>query len=739
MPLLLFVPLSSSSSSSFVPLRLVLLSLIVIFFKTTTVIVAATLEFKPKFKQLLNQHHDNNNINNNHYEFSVKTRSMEQKSIESNHNYNNNNNDSISSTSCEIQYIECLLHPKCYNCFQELLSNDIDWTIIGSNTNCYTILSSIESKLQKCLSLSNDKVEQGVFCNTFDSCVIFNNDGDGIHDNDDNDLDDVFMDDIDSNVDDDDKNENENGNNNNGNKKVMLNCDSLTTCDFEGFNPNYIGDGICQDYVLNGCYNTKVCGYDGGDCCPDTCQSKNEYIQCGTDGYVCKDPKSTYYNKNGNGDNNNDIKPRGGYNCTKDEIPLKLLQYDSFGNGWDTSSLMEITKLNNRGSKNNNERIIYVDRLQNGYEGSEILCFPKEPSCYSVVVNGGSWGNDISWQIKSTSGSRDIAAGASHWNCQFSLYGDTCDNTCVTGKSNVDLSKDNSYQSFDTLSKCMQDKCIIQFTACSKDGICSPCLSNDPPPYCLSNGNYTALVFCTQCNCVSSAEEPERMEFCSAKSKKGASKDKNGNDGSRVVVTCDWEELKEGIDALRVYSECSNIADTDMLTLFEYDNDNFGLLDEFESCARQYLDNKHDKSALECMQILQDAIDNPAGTINGEPTNKDGKLIPTKAIKAIANDLLNNGHDFCDCSFQSFKKCPACQDFIQFKTLLYESVDACDALDNIDCGAWQEFSRPCKANIVEKFKKIDFKKKDQCKFHPHSYIHSIIYLCHSRFSQQCIL
>jgi len=156
-----------------------------------------------------------------------------------------------------------------------------------------------------------------------------------------------------------------------------------------------------------------------------------------------------------------------------------------------------------------------------------------------------------------------------------------------------------------------------------------------------------------------------------------------------------------------------------MLTLFEFDNENFGLLDKFEKCASEYLDNKTTKSALKCMEILQDAIDNPAGAVDKKThTNADGKEIPLDAISSLARDLLHRGHDFCDCSSESMKACPACYDFMRFKTLLYESIDACNALDNIDCGAWQEFARPCKANMLEKFGSINFHKTPQC-----TYIH----------------
>lgn len=46
----------------------------------------------------------------------------------------------------------------------------------------------------------------------------------------------------------------------------------------------WLGDGYC-DY---GAYNTEECGYDGGDCCPATCNPTQFF--CGSNGYQCEDP-----------------------------------------------------------------------------------------------------------------------------------------------------------------------------------------------------------------------------------------------------------------------------------------------------------------------------------------------------------------------------------------------------------------------------------------------------------------
>lgn len=50
---------------------------------------------------------------------------------------------------------------------------------------------------------------------------------------------------------------------------------------------HWIGDGYCDK---SGGYNTFECGYDGGDCCKDTCPPGQTY-NCGHNGYDCKGVK----------------------------------------------------------------------------------------------------------------------------------------------------------------------------------------------------------------------------------------------------------------------------------------------------------------------------------------------------------------------------------------------------------------------------------------------------------------
>ena len=57
--------------------------------------------------------------------------------------------------------------------------------------------------------------------------------------------------------------------------------------------PAMLGDGWCDsDAAVSGspCYNTRACGYDGGDCCPETCSAGAEHVCGGAAGYACRDP-----------------------------------------------------------------------------------------------------------------------------------------------------------------------------------------------------------------------------------------------------------------------------------------------------------------------------------------------------------------------------------------------------------------------------------------------------------------
>ena len=209
-----------------------------------------------------------------------------------------------------------------------------------------------------------------IFCKTHVACTVYNDD-----DYPDEDEDYVYSDDE---VD-----------------PAYVNCTALETCEWEGMHKNWIGDGICHDNI-HGCYNTAICGWDGGDCCEDTCESDVEDEAddddwCGHDGYFCRDPLSKscdpVLNKSCPGKSPDPVK------CRIDEDKYRLIMYDSFGDGWDDSKVT-ITPKKGKGTK------IFEGGLEDGAEGLEYICLSKEPQCYNAVTSGGVWGVESSWEIK---------------------------------------------------------------------------------------------------------------------------------------------------------------------------------------------------------------------------------------------------------------------------------------------------------------------------------------------------
>ena len=58
------------------------------------------------------------------------------------------------------------------------------------------------------------------------------------------------------------------------------------TCDNDVLTSEFYGDAYCD---LGTEFNTAACGWDGGDCCRQSCES-TDFILCGDNGYECIDP-----------------------------------------------------------------------------------------------------------------------------------------------------------------------------------------------------------------------------------------------------------------------------------------------------------------------------------------------------------------------------------------------------------------------------------------------------------------
>ena len=568
---------------------------------------------------------------------------------------------------CDIAFFDCVTQEVCSSCFFEMSTNMVDWAHVTQDTECSTVISTLQ-KNNFCSDLTS--ANQATFCNTFHSCVIF-----------------------------DDSSKT--------NKNRTVDCDTLTSCKWPGMHPAFIGDGVCHESYFDSCYNTAICKYDGGDCCKDTCKD-GTYTRCRSDGYACRDPKSpecdptfslecppSSYKKT----SENKTVPIP--TCQSDETLYRLVMYDSFCDGWEQTE-MTITP-------QTSSTIVFQGGLKSGAEGTVYICLSVNPTCYNVKVMGGNWGREASWYIKGYSdGAPSIAAGGGAMDCNFPIVGSTsCTNTC-TGKSNIDPTSDPDYKDFKNMNKCIDEKCIIQMSECQKDPTCQGCFVDVVQDYCFAVSTFLAVNDCAMCKCSLNEDDAEGITaYCNSKQAPGIIIP-TPRDGAQPAkpVPCTPAETLGGTTALLSYSKCLNFDKTPLM-MTDFDSNNFGHLDDFEACAHAFAatPDHGGRSALGCMKILVDAMHEDA---------KDGE--PTALISQLATLLYSDGIKFCDCAKDASVEAPLCPSFYNFKTLLYESLDACTALDEIDCKAWDEFQRPCQLNIKIKYGAINFANSEQCGF-----------------------
>jgi hypothetical protein len=266
--------------------------------------------------------------------------------------------------TCDAAFLDCLKSQQCTMCFTALQTEGIDWASVTPETPCKDVTTFLFGG-GHCASMKSKPEDIDIFCSTFDSCVVWDDDNDS--------------------------------RNKSGGNSTDINCDSLTECNWEGFHSSFIGDGICHD-AMGGCYNTKVCNYDGGDCCENTCDHGNsQYMKCGMDGYACRDPDSRdcdpWLSLDCPDTEDDDIPQPFEVVCASNRVPYRLIMYDSFGDGWDETSLS--LKPRDDASKE-----IFNGRLKEGAQGTEYICLAMDPTCYHVDVSGGMWGNEVSWEIK---------------------------------------------------------------------------------------------------------------------------------------------------------------------------------------------------------------------------------------------------------------------------------------------------------------------------------------------------
>ena len=137
----------------------------------------------------------------------------------------------------------------------------------------------------------------------------------------------------------------------------------------------------------------------------------------------------------------------------------------------------------------------------------------------------------------------------------------------------------------------------------------APPVAEDAPDFCYGIDSFVAIIDCTMCSCT----EKEGSDFCTNKSGPGqvlppAPRDADNNNPKQ----CTPKETMVGTSAIMDYSSCTNL-DSVSLLISHFDQNNFGQLDSFETCAHSYKDEKNHggRTALSCMQILKNTMTNP--------------------------------------------------------------------------------------------------------------------------------
>jgi hypothetical protein len=555
--------------------------------------------------------------------------------------------------------MNCIPDQQCIDCYVALINHDVAWATVTPETPCPNVLDILVEK-DLCGDLRGNGRAQDAFCKVFDDCVVWEEIDDG-----------EFV-------------------------EQKIDCDKLDKCEWEGFHASFVGDGICH---RQGCYNSAICDWDGGDCCVDTCDDeKNEFADCGSEHYYCMDPKSPNCDPKLNSQCPTANATKEEIKCGEKETRYELNQYDSFGDGWGKTEMTIRTKTGDTLTDTK-----YSGGLKSGKEGTEILCLTE--GCYNVAVKGGNWGEEATWEIRSgqNKGGPPLASGGTPTDCDFAIGTNDCENTCTGILANNDDFQfdDDTFDDFSSLEECINEKCVIQKELCEKDSNCKPCLADNIAVFCFTNELYNVVSQCTLCHCIDGRKD-DCMDPDDDDYDDDDDEDEAMGGNNMRAPQCTPEQTLGGSQAIFEYSKCSNIESTKAM-IENWDENAFGGLDSFEECSHSYnKDYAHGgRNPMDCMRILT--------TVLGDSNEKP-------AVKDLADKLYHNGEEFCDCASKSNKECPLCQSFEHFKTLLHESIDACMALDEIDCAAWSQFSEPCRKKMIDKFNTINFEYHDQCEF-----------------------
>ena len=355
--------------------------------------------------------------------------------------------------------------------------------------------------------------------------------------------------------------------------------------------------------------------------------------------------------------------PTSVFECDASQALAVMRVVDSWGDGWNGA---DFTITDAEGA------IVGSDTLRDGAYAEFPYCV--DGGCYNAAVSSGEWREEVSWQLVELlpDGTSLVRAhGAAPEQCGFALAAGNgeasivhCDTACATQRAASDDWKGIGDDDFWNPG---WDDAASGYAYDYGDGYAPNCEDGDD---CGVFDNFagwaaaSAIVDCLD------QTVPDRA----------------GDDPFVPELWADRPELCEGT----------------------YD---FGELDAFEACAKELeegvgdVDAQHAK-AKACMALLVSAA--PDGS---EDLESDDEL-----VKRLATMVYYAGDvGFCDCATNE-EAIPACNDFADFRAVVREAHEACDALDAIDCAYLGAYAAECETGLVNKFGVLDLASPDQCAY-----------------------
>lgn len=353
--------------------------------------------------------------------------------------------------------------------------------------------------------------------------------------------------------------------------------------------------------------------------------------------------------------------PTALFTCATNEALLVLRLTDSWGDGWNGADISVADASGN---------VLHTATLTDGAYKEFPYCMA--PGCYSITATSGEWREEVTWQAveQLPDGSTKILnSGAAPEECGIELTAGSTRSSCDVGCSTLSAAQDDwtDGQGDDEFWNADDGAYYYGKDDATDDKLPARCVGDET---CTVNENLqgwkaaSSVMDCLDNQVpMRAADDPFEPDLWEKRP-------------ALCLGTYDWQEL-----------------------------------DAFEQCAQELNDapgtlQQQDDKAKECMRILAAAVPDES-----EPIESSDEL-----VKRLATMVYYDGDaGFCDCATDELA-IPHCADFDDFRSVVREAHEACDALDQIDCAYLGAYADACRTAVVDQFGVLDFSREEQCAY-----------------------